>query len=536
MLDQDVLKRARAGDEQARSQLLAEVGDRLGQRVARLLRPEDAEDIVQEAWLVVFHGEGGPNSTDHDGIVGWIVGIARNLALRRAQKLSAERQRAGSRNHRSASPDEEDAGPDPLDEQADQSAGSPQEDAGPDPLDESADRSAERDGAPAFDVTDARATEQRPSSEPMRARTVRTLWLVPRTFGGVIEASSSCVVRTWDEVDSNAESTARTLGTFDLIVLGPVHITDPGQRAPGRDRPRPAPARETADPRPAPTRPPRGPVLQRLGTLAWALGETKRRRAVLTVLLPGRDEGTKLTPYADQTPWTLRGITRELLAWAGWKFDSRPKVCDEGVVVAPGFEAWSCHIQERDDTIVAPDLGAAWIGYQHGGVSAGWFRWGRARVAVLPIDCQRELDASDFRFVQDTTAALLDVREAVPVVADLRLAPQGSASAFVYFAEDMARECRLQRKEAAFVRAFLEELRFGGVPRVPDHLIQARLERDYPGTKPSSMRAKVNEKLAEAFAAWGFAPYDLFASGNGCTALTYPYHEQFRNVLGVEPG
>ncbi|MBX3465457.1 MAG: hypothetical protein KF878_00995 [Planctomycetes bacterium] len=49
------------------------------------------------------------------------------------------------------------------------------------------------------------------------------------------------------------------------------------------------------------------------------------------------------------------------------------------------------------------------------------------------------------------------------------------------------------------------------------------------------MRSHVNTKLAEAFEAWGYLPYDVFTAGNGSTTLTYPSQDQFTRVLGLEP-
>jgi DNA-directed RNA polymerase specialized sigma24 family protein len=531
MVEPGLIQRAREKDPDARREVVAAVGDRLATLLDRMGLPgEAADDIVQETWLVVLDGKSLPDRTDQAGVVGWIVGIARNKALRWRKERSKDRDRDEEERvamkkrprHRSAftaaAADDTDADDEPgyeilyedaiveeevvedgsADEPMDRRVERPPQVAEPSPV-EPPHRAAE----PAIDAAvGPRDTPVATTSE------ARTLWLVPRAFGAVFEQGPACVVRTWDEVTQAPEMIARTLGSFDIIVLGPVHLSGVVDRSP----------------------------LERLGTVWWALAEVARRRAVLMVLLPGRDETTRLSGYDGSTPWELRVLTRELLDLAGWRFNSCAKVCDETIIATPIAQGWHEHIIRRDDTIDASGLGAAWIGYEYGGVMAGWYRWGRAKVAVLPFDCTRELHVSDVSFVRDVAAEVLGGTDVVPLVADLRLGPKGRGGGFVYDANDTARDYPLPRLETAFVLAFLRGLHEGGVPRVPDHIIEAELTaHDYTVTKVSSVRSHVNTKLAEAFEAWGYLPYDVFTAGNGSTTLTYPSQDQFTRVLGLEP-
>lgn len=78
-LDDDVLRRARAGDEAAFEVLYHYLAPRL-RRYALSMVGDDADDITGEAWLQIardirsFHG-------DLDGLRGWAARIVRNRAM-----------------------------------------------------------------------------------------------------------------------------------------------------------------------------------------------------------------------------------------------------------------------------------------------------------------------------------------------------------------------------------------------------------------------------------------------------------------------
>jgi hypothetical protein len=324
---------------------------------------------------------------------------------------------------------------------------------------------------------------------------------VPSALAGAVGPATRDTVWTWDE--AGAAERVRTLNDFTTVVVGPVH-----QDHAHRDGP-----------------------LHSLGTLWFGLSELRRRRCVIVALLPVREEGTPLPAYGGRTSWCLRGSTRELLALAGWRFNSMMKVVDETSLFAGDLErAWRRHVVERDDELRADGLRGAWIGYEHGGVRAGWYSWGRARVVALPFDPARGLEATEVEFIRRSAAAVREQPEVVPVIADLRLGPKGSpGGGTLYMADDDGRSCRLERKEAAYVLAFLDELALAKLARVPDHLIEARLEAlGYPEKKLSTLRARVNTKLRKALASWGSTPYDVFMFESNTTALAYP--DQFKSV------
>lgn len=346
-----------------------------------------------------------------------------------------------------------------------------------------------------------------PQAKAASGRPTRCLWLLPSVMVGATDVASNDVVMDWDAVDAAPEERARTFGEFDVIVIGPVYLT----KAEGRN------------------------PLDRLGVVWFALGELARRRVALTILLPGREESTQLECYRrGTTSWSLRASTRELITNAGWRFGSRMKVCNEEIITAAAFAPWREHIIPRDDSIDAPGIGNAWAVYEHGEVVAGWYRWGRARVLVFPFNPARGWSSGDVAFVREAAVDVLGASEVVPMIVDLRLGPKRGGANYAYLADDTRHDFRLDRKEAAFILAFLVELHAGGgVPRVPDHVLEARLATFDYDDKVSSVRSTVNKKLASAIESWGFLPYDVFSFGRANTLLTYP--NQFARVLGLDP-
>jgi RNA polymerase sigma factor (sigma-70 family) len=87
--DGELLRRGLQGDRRAWDELVAR-HDRVLWRVARSYRlGEDAQDVVQDAWLqLVVHGH---RLRDADAVRGWLTITVRNACLRRLQHRSRER-------------------------------------------------------------------------------------------------------------------------------------------------------------------------------------------------------------------------------------------------------------------------------------------------------------------------------------------------------------------------------------------------------------------------------------------------------------
>jgi len=83
--EDDLVRRARGGDERAWAQLYDEHAGRLVVWLRHLPHADpaaDAEDVAAEAWLTATHKIGG-FSGDHDDFGAWLFGIARNVARSR---------------------------------------------------------------------------------------------------------------------------------------------------------------------------------------------------------------------------------------------------------------------------------------------------------------------------------------------------------------------------------------------------------------------------------------------------------------------
>ncbi|MCO5168767.1 MAG: hypothetical protein M9894_20700 [Planctomycetes bacterium] len=480
----DLFERLRSGDRAAGDALVDALRAPMMGVIATLLYSEaECEDALHDAWLAALRKTKPPDRTDDEGFQAWMVGIARNVARRRRKKQQgrpAQLEVPGDVVERSAASEVDLEPPGP------------------------------RAGSPAIPAV----------AGVTLSPAVGGLWLLPDPLATAARAALG-TVHTWDELSTDPRhpdrpELIRRLHEFDIVIIGPVHRV---VGAMGGSPSAPAP-------------------LDGLGKVWFALHELQRRPCVLVALLPVREEVTPLQDYDGRTSWSLRGSTLELLALAGWPISSMLKVADEpSIFCGPGFEGgWGRHMVERDDTIEAPGLLATWAAYLHGGVRAGVYSWGTARVIALPYDPRCGLGPAESRFILEAAALMLKASGVVPMVADLRIGPKDSqtSAGYCYLADDDRLVVRLERKEAAFLLAFLLELSAAGVPRVPDHVIEARLGAlGYEEKKLSSLRARVNTKLRGALESWRRTAYNVFEFEGGCTWLTYP--DQFTRVLGPGP-
>lgn len=456
-------------DDQAAWQLFEELEPVVLREIRRHGVPVDSlQDALQEVWRAVLAKKELPKATSNSEFKTWVRGFAKKIAPRVRNQVRRERQL---------------------------------EDDGA-VLDRSGSSTLEVALQPQAPEAAAQVEESTPEATQGIGATsaARTLWLLPRALMRAVVGAPNDRILTWDQLASDPDL-ARCFTEFDVLVIGPVHVS--GSTSPTKS----------------------------LGLAWFALAETRRLRCVVVVLLPIREELTPLPAYDGRTSLDLRGPTRELLANAGWRHSSTMKVGNEGQLFSEAISPWRDHCVERDDTIAADGLAAAWIAYERGGVVSGWYRWSQARVAVLPFNCARGLSVPDVAFLRGTSAELRSHADVVPMIVDLRFGPKGAAN-FVYHAHDTDRSAHLERKEAAFILAFMHELEAGGVPHVPDYLIEARLKTlGFEEKKLSTLRARVNRRLREALEAWGCAPYGVFSFGGGCTSLTFA--AQFTNVLSI---
>lgn len=84
ILEHLLVLRAQVGDEQAFTRLFDRHGDRMLYYLRRLVGPADAEDALQEVWLVIHRKLGG--LADASAFRPWIYQVARRLALARSRK------------------------------------------------------------------------------------------------------------------------------------------------------------------------------------------------------------------------------------------------------------------------------------------------------------------------------------------------------------------------------------------------------------------------------------------------------------------
>jgi len=94
-----LVRRIQAGDAQATEELLARYRPRLARIVRMRLGRElgarfDDDDVVQEALLIAVQRFPAFELRTHAGILGWLVGIAENVVLKRRAEHAAERRDA----------------------------------------------------------------------------------------------------------------------------------------------------------------------------------------------------------------------------------------------------------------------------------------------------------------------------------------------------------------------------------------------------------------------------------------------------------
>ena len=90
MTDRELVAAAAAGDPAAFAALVERSRDRVEAVVRRMLPPEEAEDVTQEALLRAFLGMS--RLRDPDRFVGWLCGIAVNLAKMRLRRLALQKR------------------------------------------------------------------------------------------------------------------------------------------------------------------------------------------------------------------------------------------------------------------------------------------------------------------------------------------------------------------------------------------------------------------------------------------------------------
>jgi RNA polymerase sigma factor (sigma-70 family) len=110
--DAGLLERARRGDEDAFSRLFARHQGTIYRYAAHMGGHETADDVVQDTFLVVLR-QTGRLDPPHSTVVGYLLGIARHLVLRRlTSRNDARFDEELDENTITAAPD----GPTPLDD------------------------------------------------------------------------------------------------------------------------------------------------------------------------------------------------------------------------------------------------------------------------------------------------------------------------------------------------------------------------------------------------------------------------------------